>query len=78
MDGVRIYPDVTFAGVRLVMNGRFVRLETDFGLVVESDTSWTATVKIPETMASSMGGICGNANQVAVGGRGVGVVWPCV
>ena len=68
MDGVSpspmvVSPDQFYPGVTITTNGRFIRIETDFGLVVESDGVSTATVRIPSTYSGKMGGLCQNAND---------------
>ena len=60
---MQVHPDVSYPGFIITNNGRFVRLATNFSLVVESDGYWTSTVKIPPTFDSKMGGICGDANN---------------
>ena len=60
---MRVYPDVSYPGFIITNNGRFVRLATNFSLVVESDGNWMASVKIPPSLNSKMGGICADANN---------------
>ncbi|ELT87035.1 hypothetical protein CAPTEDRAFT_113759, partial [Capitella teleta] len=41
-------------------NGNFMRIETDFGLVVENDGQWTAVIKVPTDFENATEGLCGN------------------
>ena len=63
MDEVLVNPDKFYPGVSITTNGKFIRIETDFGLVVESDGVWTGTVRIPSTYSGKMAGLCQNANH---------------
>ena len=56
-------PDKTYPGFEITMNGRFVRLATNFSLIVESDGEWISVVRIPLKYSSIMEGICGDSNQ---------------
>ena len=49
--------------VQVKMNGLYARVETDFGLVLENDGSWTAIVKLPRSYNGVMNGLCGNSNS---------------
>jgi hypothetical protein len=40
-----------------------VRLETEFGLVVESDGVWLAVLKVPDTYSNNLEGLCGNFDR---------------
>ncbi|KAI0218722.1 Zonadhesin [Lamellibrachia satsuma] len=60
VDGVSVQPDATFPGFEITNNGRFVRLATNFSLVVESDGDWLTVVKAPNSFAGKMAGLCGN------------------
>ena len=62
MDGVQVLPDATYPGFEITNNGRFVRLATNFSLVVESDGDWLTVVKVPDSFADKMAGLCGNAD----------------
>ena len=46
----------------ILMNGRFVRFEADFGLVVESDGHWIVVVKVPDEYRQQVEGLCGDFN----------------
>jgi len=39
-----------------------VRVETDYGLVVESDGEWTTLVQIPDKFRGKVYGLCGDAD----------------
>ena len=62
MDGVLVQPDATYPGFEITNNGRFVRLATNFSLVVESDGDSLSVVKAPPSFAGKMTGLCGNAD----------------
>ena len=64
VDGVIVHPDIAFSGFIITNNGRFVRLETDFGLVVESDGVWTSTVRLPDDYSGKMSGLCQNSDNI--------------
>ncbi len=53
------------AGFKITNNGLYVRLVTDFGLVVETDGDLLTIVKVPQAFAGKMAGLCGNADGVA-------------
>ena len=59
------------------MNGRFIQLDTVFGLTVEFDGSSRATVKVPEVYGGEVEGICadfdGNPNNDLTTKEGVDV-----
>ena len=57
-----MYPDVIQSSFKVVSNGRFVRVETDFGLAVESDGNFLTIVKVPATFASNIQGLCAGKN----------------
>ncbi len=59
---MRVYPDTSYPGLQITNNGRFVRLETNFSLVVESDGDWLTIVKAPKAFAGKMAGMCGDAD----------------
>ena len=52
-------------GIKIKNDGLFARLETDFGLVVETDGDLLMMVKVPQAFAGKMSGLCGNADGVA-------------
>ncbi|KAI0218724.1 hypothetical protein LSAT2_029593 [Lamellibrachia satsuma] len=62
VDGMEVMPDKIYPGFEITTNGRFVRLATNFSLVVESDGEWISLVKIPLAYSSKMEGICGDSN----------------
>ena len=59
---MEVMPDKIYPGFEITTNGRFVRLATNFSLVVESDGEWISLVKIPLAYSSKMEGICGDSN----------------
>ena len=67
--GNRVYPDLkyteTLGEFEIITNGRFVKLVTDFGLVVETDGDLLTIVKVPQAFAGKMAGLCGNADGIA-------------
>ena len=65
VDGVLVQPDATYPGFEITNNGRFVRLATNFSLVVESDGDSLSVVKAPPSFAGKMAGLCGNADGSA-------------
>ncbi|ELT90859.1 hypothetical protein CAPTEDRAFT_40659, partial [Capitella teleta] len=54
---------VVHPGLRIVMNGNYVRVMTDFGLAVENDGKWTALVKFPVDFVGATEGLCGNNDE---------------
>ena len=46
IDGVRAYPNVHYPSFSVTLNGKNLRLETKFSLIVENDGIWTATVQV--------------------------------
>jgi hypothetical protein len=62
INGNQVFPDVVRSGFSVVSNGRFVRLETDFGLAVESDGKFLVIVKVPDSFASNVEGLCADFN----------------
>ena len=62
MEGVLVQPDATYPGLEITNNGRFMRLVTNFILVVESDGSSMMVVKVPKSFAGKMAGLCGNSD----------------
>ena len=62
MDDVLITLDASYPGFDITRNGRFVRVETDYGLVVESDGEWTTLVQIPDKFRGKVYGLCGDAD----------------
>nr|XP_058142158.1 zonadhesin [Dasypus novemcinctus] len=53
-------PAVPFQGVSLSLSGRFVALQTAFGLRVQWDGDQQLSVTLPSTFFSKLCGICGN------------------
>ena len=53
---------LTLPGMSLAYIGRLLRLETDFGLVVEFDGRRLARIQLPDIFHSKVEGICGNMN----------------
>jgi len=62
VNGVLVQSEVTYPGFEITNNGRFVRLATNFSLVVESDGASFAKVIPPPSFAGKMAGLCGNAD----------------
>ena len=62
MDDILVQPEATYLGFEITNNGRFIRLVTNFSLVVESDGSSMMVVKVPKSFAGKMAGLCGNAD----------------
>ncbi|KAK2179065.1 hypothetical protein NP493_516g02020 [Ridgeia piscesae] len=62
VDDVLITLDASYPGFDITRNGRFVRVETDYGLVVESDGEWTTLVQIPDKFRGKVYGLCGDAD----------------
>ena len=52
-----------FLGFKCIKNGRLLRVESDFGLVVETDGDWLVSVKLPDTYKQQVSGLCGNFND---------------
>ena len=47
MDGSSVSLDASYPGFTLSYNGQYVRLETNFSLVVEFDGDWVGLIKLP-------------------------------
>ena len=62
VNGALVQLDVTYPGFEITNNGRFVRLATNFSLVVESDGASITKVVRPPSFAGKMAGLCGNAD----------------
>ncbi|ELT91584.1 hypothetical protein CAPTEDRAFT_122944, partial [Capitella teleta] len=46
--------------LKVTMNSNFLRIETDFGLIVENDGKWTAIIRVPTEFKNATEGLCGN------------------
>lgn len=53
------------AGVSVVLNGRSLRVQTDFSLVVEFDGIYTATVGVQDSYSGLLQGLCQDGNNDA-------------
>lgn len=62
VNNVRVALDVSYPGIEITNNGRFVRVATDYGLVVENDGEWTSIVKIPDSFHGKVHGLCADAD----------------
>uniref|UniRef100_A0A8C5RPL1 VWFD domain-containing protein n=1 Tax=Laticauda laticaudata TaxID=8630 RepID=A0A8C5RPL1_LATLA len=49
--------------LRVDLNGRYVTLETDFGLIVSYDTDHSVEIRVPTTFFNKTCGMCGNFNN---------------
>uniref|UniRef100_A0A8C6XAU8 VWFD domain-containing protein n=1 Tax=Naja naja TaxID=35670 RepID=A0A8C6XAU8_NAJNA len=49
--------------LRVDINGRYVSLETEFGLIVSYDTDHTVEIRVPTTFFNKTCGMCGNFNN---------------
>ncbi|XP_039197436.1 IgGFc-binding protein-like isoform X7 [Crotalus tigris] len=49
--------------LRVDINGRYVTLETDFGLIVSYDTDHSVEIRVPTDFFSKTCGMCGNFNN---------------
>ena len=48
--------------IKIYLSGDRVRLEVDFGLVIEYDGVFTQVVDVPDEAAEHIQGLCGNYN----------------
>ena len=56
-----MFPDRAYPPLfTITKNGRFVRFEATTGLVVEFDGFWVGLIKIPDSYAMKVDGLCGN------------------
>ncbi|XP_052417115.1 zonadhesin, like isoform X9 [Carassius gibelio] len=63
MNGVQVTVPVTLSnGVKIFLSGKFVVLETDFGLRVRFDGNHHADVTLPSSYSGLLCGLCGNYN----------------
>jgi hypothetical protein len=60
VNGVISTAGSSYPGFKIMNNGMFMRVETEFGLVVEFNGYWVATVRVPDDYARAMEGLCGN------------------
>ena len=49
----------------IVNKGDFIRLETNFGLSVDSDGRWRNSIQIPSSYSEKVQGLCGNFDSNA-------------
>ncbi|KAM8881606.1 zonadhesin, like [Synchiropus picturatus] len=64
VNGTAVVPPVTsIEGVQLYLSGKFVVLETTFGLRVRFDGNHHADVSVPNSYKGLMCGLCGNFND---------------
>ncbi|XP_029944228.1 zonadhesin, like [Salarias fasciatus] len=63
VNGTVVVPPVTFtSGVQIYLSGKFVVLETSFGLRVRFDGNHHADVSVPTSYSGLLCGLCGNFN----------------
>uniref|UniRef100_A0A8C1T758 Zonadhesin, like n=1 Tax=Cyprinus carpio TaxID=7962 RepID=A0A8C1T758_CYPCA len=63
VNGVQVIVPVTLSnGVKIFLSGKFVVLETDFGLRVRFDGNHHADVTLPSSYSGLLCGLCGNYN----------------
>ena len=56
-----MFPDRAYPPLfTITKNGRFVRFEATTGLVAEFDGFWVGLIKIPDSYAMKVDGLCGN------------------
>nr|XP_043877413.1 IgGFc-binding protein-like isoform X6 [Solea senegalensis] len=64
VNGTAVIPPVTsISGVKIYLSGKFVILETDFGLRVRFDGNHHADVSVPTSYSGLLCGMCGNFNK---------------
>ena len=62
MNGTAVVPPVsTIRGVKIYLSGKFVVLETDFGLRVRFDGNHHADVTLPTSYNGLLCGMCGKS-----------------
>lgn len=60
VNGVQVIVPVTLSnGVKIFLSGKFVVLETDFGLRVRFDGNHHADVTLPSSYSGLLCGLCG-------------------
>ena len=63
MDDDPIVLPANYPGFNIQNNGgAYIRLETNFTLIVEFDGVWTGQIKLPPQYAGTNQGMCGNAD----------------
>ncbi|XP_076013062.1 zonadhesin, like [Genypterus blacodes] len=63
VNGSAILPPISLLnGIRVYMSGKFVALETNFGLQVRFDGTHHADVRLPNSYQGQLCGMCGNFN----------------
>ncbi|XP_016339668.1 zonadhesin-like, partial [Sinocyclocheilus anshuiensis] len=63
VNGVQVTVPVTLSnGIKIFLSGKFVVLETDFGLRVRFDGNHHADVTLPSSYSGLLCGLCGNYN----------------
>uniref|UniRef100_A0A8C1BNT6 Zonadhesin, like n=1 Tax=Cyprinus carpio carpio TaxID=630221 RepID=A0A8C1BNT6_CYPCA len=64
VNGVQVTVPVTLSnGIKIFLSGKFVVLETDFGLRVRFDGNHHADVTLPSSYSGLLCGLCGNYND---------------
>ncbi|XP_017282542.1 zonadhesin, like [Kryptolebias marmoratus] len=64
VSGTAVIPPVTFiSGTKIYLSGKFVVLETPFGLRVRFDGNHHADVTLPTSYSGLLCGMCGNFNE---------------
>ncbi|KAM6960357.1 LOW QUALITY PROTEIN: zonadhesin, like [Tautogolabrus adspersus] len=64
VNGTAVVPPVTsISGVNIYLSGKFVVLETSFGLRVRFDGNHHADVTVPNSYSGLLCGMCGNFNE---------------
>jgi alpha-tectorin len=61
VDNNVVYPDQSYPPhFKITKNGHFTRFESTTGLIVEYDGSWVGLIKLPDSYADKVDGLCGN------------------
>lgn len=67
MNGTLVTPPVTLTnGVKIYLSGRFVVLETSFGLRVRFDCDHYADVTLPTSYNGLLCGMCGKFSKLII------------
>ena len=62
MNGIRVSSGANYPGFRIIRDGRFMVMKTDFGLEAKYDGNMYASVFVPNTYRSQLTGLCGNCD----------------
>ncbi|XP_033741866.1 zonadhesin-like [Pecten maximus] len=63
VDGKNVYLPYKTDQFQIMLSGRYVRLETRCGLVVQFDGKYIADISVPNVYGNDLTGMCGNCDE---------------